>query len=135
MQDLAERIPDTEQFLVLESEELGAKLLFVLRQRIKKGGKSVHLGNFLNDMTVTGNRKRVSDIWSVEKFEKSEEEIKVAICEAWAWLEAQGMLIPSPDINGQHSFRILSRRAHQYEPPFHSEVQHMMGYGHVFLDA
>ncbi len=110
MRELAERIPDTEQFLALEPEELGAKLLFVLRQRIKKGDKSVHLGNFLNGMTVTGNR--VSDFWSVEEHE---EEIKVAICEAWAWLEAQGMLIPSPDRNGQHGFRILSRRAHQYE--------------------
>ncbi len=109
MRDLAERIPDVEQLLTLEPEELGAKLLFVLRQRIEEDDKLVHLGNFLLELAGTGNR--VSDFWPIEKFE----EITVAICEAWAWLEAQGMLIPSPDPNGPDGFHILSRRALQYE--------------------
>jgi uncharacterized protein (TIGR02391 family) len=37
--------------------------------------------------------------------------INLAIAEAWAWLEAQGLLVPEPSSLGQGVFRTLSRRA------------------------
>jgi uncharacterized protein (TIGR02391 family) len=39
------------------------------------------------------------------------EELSLAISEAWNWLEVQGLLIPSPGINGSNGFRLFSRRA------------------------
>jgi uncharacterized protein (TIGR02391 family) len=41
-------------------------------------------------------------------------DIEVALIEAWAWLEAQGLIVPAPGYNGQNGFRILSRRARKF---------------------
>ena len=41
-------------------------------------------------------------------------EIDLAIGEAWAWLEREGLLIPAPDTNGRNGWRVLSRRARSY---------------------
>jgi hypothetical protein len=42
-------------------------------------------------------------------------EVNQAISEAWAWLEAQGLLIPAPDTNGVGGWLLLSRRARKIE--------------------
>jgi uncharacterized protein (TIGR02391 family) len=39
--------------------------------------------------------------------------ISEAIREAWAWLEGAALLIRSPDFIGEHTIRVLSRRARQ----------------------
>ena len=39
----------------------------------------------------------------------------LAMTEALAWLEAQGLLVPSPNDNGDRGFRVLSRRALSFE--------------------
>jgi len=36
------------------------------------------------------------------------------MAEAWAWLEAQGLIVPAPDLNGRNGWRILSRRAKRF---------------------
>jgi hypothetical protein len=33
------------------------------------------------------------------------------LVEAWAWLEAQGLLVPAGDTNDRNGGRVLSRRA------------------------
>jgi uncharacterized protein (TIGR02391 family) len=38
-----------------------------------------------------------------------------AVVEAWAWLEAQGLVVPEEGINGSNGFRRMSRRAHRFE--------------------
>jgi hypothetical protein len=43
------------------------------------------------------------------------DEITLALTEAWAWLEAQGLIVPAADTNGQNGFRHLSRRAQRFE--------------------
>lgn len=43
------------------------------------------------------------------------QQVLLALSEAWAWLEAQGLLIPALDINGRNGFRVLSRRAQAVE--------------------
>ena len=41
-------------------------------------------------------------------------EVRLAVREAWSWLEAQGLLIPDPN-SGQGGYRQLSRRARKFE--------------------
>jgi hypothetical protein len=43
------------------------------------------------------------------------EEVDLAIAEALAWLEAQALIVPAEDPNGQNGFRHLSRRARRFE--------------------
>jgi len=41
-------------------------------------------------------------------------EVHLAFAEAWAWPEAQGLLVPAEGINGTNGWRHLSRRARQF---------------------
>ncbi|HYW40281.1 MAG TPA: TIGR02391 family protein [Terriglobales bacterium] len=41
-------------------------------------------------------------------------EIDLALAEAWAWLVAQGLLVPSPASSGGLEWRVLSRRARRF---------------------
>jgi uncharacterized protein (TIGR02391 family) len=41
--------------------------------------------------------------------------IGLALTEAWAWLEAQGLVVPEDDMNGRNGWRRLSRRAQKFE--------------------
>jgi hypothetical protein len=42
-------------------------------------------------------------------------EIIDALTEAWAWLEAQGLVVPAQGTNGQNGWRRLSHRARRME--------------------
>ena len=42
-------------------------------------------------------------------------DVNLAFSEAWAWLEAQGLLVPAPEEIGQSTGRVLSRRARRIE--------------------
>jgi uncharacterized protein (TIGR02391 family) len=108
MRDLAAVIPDVNMLLALEPEELASKLLFILRKRLASGQRSVHLANALNE--VDGHFGNDTP-WPVQ----NSQQIKIAVTEAWHWLVAQGMIIPTPDGNGVNGFSILSRRAGSFE--------------------
>ncbi len=43
------------------------------------------------------------------------DDISLALSEAWAWLEAQGLIVPAAGSNGNNGFRVLSRRARKME--------------------
>lgn len=109
MRDLANAIPDIDLLLEMEPEELGAKLLFVLRKRLEGGERYVHLGNALNEITSRDYQNQYA--FPLDKAEP----VKIAITEAWLWLQAQGMIIPAPDGNGNNGFSILSRRARSFQ--------------------
>lgn len=107
MRELIQLIPDVDVLLALEPEEVGAKLLFLVRGRVEQGmfhpsslvdetGNSIHS----NEPQYPPNRQR---------------EVQIALLEAWAWLEAQGLVIPAIGINGTNGFRILSRRSRKFE--------------------
>lgn len=103
MLQLVQAIPDYKVLLALEPEELAGKLLFLMRQR----GGGIHGGNFENELYGIGGtagypRERMG-------------EIGLAFAEAWAWLEAQGLLVPAEGMNGQNGWRRLSRRAQRME--------------------
>lgn len=113
MQELPREIPDVSLLLALEPEELGAKILFFLKRRMESYGQRPPNGQF-----NIGNLE--SELWqslsnpSQPRYPLAKrEEINLALSEAFAWLEAQGLLIPAPGASGEHGWRFLSRRAHK----------------------
>ena len=109
MRDLAKAIPDVDLLLDMQPEELGSKLLFILRSRLEGGERYVHMRNCLGEL-------RDRDPNQQYRFpEERVGEIELAVTEAWAWLQAQGMLIPAPDMNGGNGWCVLSRRAKRFE--------------------
>jgi len=105
---LPEIISDADFLVSMQPEELAGPLLFVLRDHRQNG--LVHLANMSSTM--------FSDTPSRLHYPRSAEpSVMLAIAEAWAWLEAQGLLIPDPGINGANGFRIFSRRAVTFARP------------------
>jgi uncharacterized protein (TIGR02391 family) len=101
-------IPEVEVFLSLEPEELGAKLLFVARQRLKYDGDMFLPSTFEHEIHEAEMRQQPGyprNRWPA---------IALAFAEAWAWLEAQGLIVPAPDTNGRNGYRVLSRRAKRF---------------------
>jgi uncharacterized protein (TIGR02391 family) len=93
---LADLVPNEDVLLALEPEELGLRVLQVLAHWSPHIDKQV--GPFINGA--------LSGYPSAQK----REEVSLAIREAWAWLEGQGLLLLDPRyFNGD--IRILSRRA------------------------
>ena len=108
MREITQLVPDWNVLVNLEPEELAGKLLFVLRKRTPYGGK-YHLGNLMREFWMTTPPIK-------HPYESAQDRalIELAIAEAWAYLEAQGLLISSPE-DGQHGWRVLSRRARKFE--------------------
>ena len=109
MYELAKAIPDVEVLLKLEPEESGAKLLFLLRKR-----------KFQNDMFHTGTLE--SELWPSSTYpgqqtpypRDKQAAVSLALSEAWAWLGAQGLIVPAGS-QGQYGWWTLSRRARRFE--------------------
>jgi uncharacterized protein (TIGR02391 family) len=110
MYELQQAIPDVDTLLKLEPEELSAKLLFLLRKR-----------KFQMDMFILSGLE--SELWPISYYpgqqtaypQNRRDEISLALSEAFAWLEAQGLIVPAGGGNGQHGWRMLSRRAKRFE--------------------
>jgi uncharacterized protein (TIGR02391 family) len=109
MRDLATAIPDVEVLLGLEPEELGAKLLFLIKTRHDPG--NFHPAQ-MQDELWTGSRSNPSQNAYSREHQRA---IGLALTEAWAWLEAQGLVVPEDDLNGRNGWRRLSRRAQKFE--------------------
>jgi uncharacterized protein (TIGR02391 family) len=110
MRELITGIPDAEVLLRLEPEGLGAKLLFLIRARQEQREEM---------FTLTGMS---SELWAFPPVgpqypRERQSEILLALREAWAWLEAQGLIIPAEEPNGRNGWRVLSRRARKFENP------------------
>jgi hypothetical protein len=108
VREITQLVPDWNVLVNLEPEELAGKLLFVLRKSTPYGGK-YHLGNLMREFWMT-----TPPIKHPYESAKDHALIELAIAEAWAYLEAQGLLISSPE-DGQHGWRVLSRRARKFE--------------------
>jgi uncharacterized protein (TIGR02391 family) len=105
MSAVVQAIPDVDVFLSLEPEELGAKLLFVAKQ---------HRDMF----SLIGFEH---EIWEAEMrgqptYPRNQKAaVALALAEAWAWLEAQGLIVSAPDQGHGTSYRVLSRRARRFQ--------------------
>lgn len=111
MDELPRVIPDVSLLLQLQPEELGAKILFLLKRRLGSYGRApnnghFHLGNLEGELWQSSSNLNQPRYPLAKR-----EEIGLALSEAFAWLEAQGLLIPVPGANGQNGWRFLSRRA------------------------
>ena len=106
MNELPRVIPDVQMLLALTPEELGAKMLFLLR---KRNDAMFHPGNLQNELwgSLHSNQPQYP--------RQFENEISLALSEAWAWLHAQGLVVLANDTNGQNGWRRLSRRARSME--------------------
>jgi hypothetical protein len=114
MYELPQIIPDVQVLLALEPEALGGKLRFLLRRRASLG--TLQRNTFLPTSLI-------AELWPQALLPNQQppyprsrqDEIELALAEAWAWLEAQGLIVHAPDSNGLHGWRVLSRRAKRFE--------------------
>jgi uncharacterized protein (TIGR02391 family) len=107
MIQLPQTIPDPDMLLALSTEELAAKMLFLVRQR--PGGHMFHPDSMQNELWGDVSR-------GVQGYPHNRKaEIELAVAEAWAWLLAQGLILPAEGMNGSNGYRRLSRRARAME--------------------
>jgi len=105
MRELVNRLPEVDAFLALAPEELAAKMLFLMRER--------NQGDFHRDSLENELWGQIGSSGPSYPHHRRIE-VHLAFAEAWAWLEAQGLLVPAEGINGTNGFRHLSRRARQF---------------------
>jgi uncharacterized protein (TIGR02391 family) len=91
--------PSPEAVCELEPEELGAKILFYIKERAES---RLHV----QDLTYQAQQHFPGH---------GQEEVLTCVMEAWSWLVAQGFLIRALGADGQGGFRLLSRRAKKIE--------------------
>lgn len=101
---LAKAVPDPDVLLALEVEELSSKLLLLIRKQL--GNDHFHAGNLIGEIFHTN-----TPAYPREK----RREIELALREAYAWMEAQGLIVPDEGSNGQSGWRVLSRKARTLE--------------------
>lgn len=110
MHELPKIISDPAVLLALEPEELGAKILFLLRKR-SQNAQSFILSNLLSELWI---RTYVPGQQSPYP-QELKNEIDLALAEAWSWLVAQGLLVSAPEQLGGDYCKVLSRRAKKFE--------------------
>ena len=101
MYELPRTIPDVQMLLALASEKLAATILFLLK---KRNEAKFHTGNLQRELWGHFTSGQPQYPW------QRENEINLALAEAWAWLQAQGLIVPDME-NGQYGWLQLSRRA------------------------
>lgn len=99
MKNLSDLIPNCDDVLRLEPEQLAGVLLEILLEIDGSDRQFLHRDNFFNQFRATLKYPNTHG-----------GEIAQATLEAWMWLEREGFLIPRLD-NGQYGWLDLSRRA------------------------
>jgi hypothetical protein len=104
--NLSELIPDVAVLLALDPDELGLRILQVLRS-LPSHMQLHELETFTN--SVIGHPQTPSaSVYPTSQ----RQDVKHAIREAWAWLEGQGLLLSDPRyVDRAAGPRVLSRRA------------------------
>lgn len=108
MKELFAEIPDPDVVLALEPEELGGKLLFLIKRRLnRENQQQFHPRNLIGEVASPGDRSRGTGGYPSDKWVN----LTAAVSEAFAWLESQVLILPnSSDLSA--GWRVLSRRAH-----------------------
>jgi uncharacterized protein (TIGR02391 family) len=108
MYGLPKTVPDIEVLLALSPEELAGVILVQLKGRF--GTARFHPENLKNEINSNthGNQPQYPA--------NRTDEARLALSEAWAWLENNGLIVPVPDSTGASGgWRILSRSGQQFE--------------------
>ncbi len=109
MSVVVQAIPDVDVFLSLEPEELGAKLLFLARRGLRYEGDMFSPATFENGIWEAESRRQPS-------YQRDRQgAVALAFAEAWAWLGAQGLIVPAPSQRPGTTYRVLSRRAMRFQ--------------------
>lgn len=109
MRELIAAFPDANLLVTLEPEELGAKLLFILRKSKQEQDGLLHVAH------VSGDHLFQSMNGGAAFPRERSDEIKVAMLEAWNWLEREGLLVPVAGQSPGSDWRVFSRRARGFE--------------------
>jgi uncharacterized protein (TIGR02391 family) len=104
---LPQAVPDPDVLLAMEPEELGAKLLFLLRKEANRA--PFVLSNFLLELWPYNLLPGQAPPYPTAR----KGEIDLALAEAWSWLIAQGLLVTAPNAANTHAY-VLSRRAGKF---------------------
>lgn len=106
MSPIVQAIPDVDVLLALEPEELGGKLLFILKQQGRDMFSLIGLVQGIGE----------AEIHRQPTYPRNQRDAAaLALAEAWAWLEAQGLIIPAPSQGHGTSHYVLSRRARRFQ--------------------
>jgi uncharacterized protein (TIGR02391 family) len=105
MHELPRTIPDVKMLLALAPEELASTILFLLK---KRNDAKFHTGNLQRELGAH------STSGQPQYPRQYEHEISQALAEAWACLQAQGLIVSDME-NGQYGWLHLSRRARAME--------------------
>ena len=92
MLQLVTAIPDVDALLALEPEELGAKILFLIRSR--QDAAMFNVGNLRGELWTQNFDRQLYP-------RNRKADIDLAVAEAFAWLEAQGLIVPAEGMNGK----------------------------------
>jgi len=112
MHELPGAVPDPQVLLSLRAEELGGKMIFLMRKRSEnRANNGFIFSNLINELWPQNYLPNYSPPYP----EQLRSQINLAIAEAWAWLIAQALLVPAPDALGGSDTRVLSRRALQFQ--------------------
>jgi uncharacterized protein (TIGR02391 family) len=103
---LVELFPEPDDVIALEPEELGLRMLPVLAS-IRHPLPPLDPDRFFAT-TIGNNQAGYQGSYHKDR----RVELTIALLEAWAWLEGQGLLVRDPRENASQNWR-LSRRAHQ----------------------
>jgi len=112
MYEFTQMFPTPDALLALEPDVLGAKILALLCKQPPHQNQGMFLlANFIGELwpfapPMPGYQPPFP--------QSKRREIDLAIGEAWAWLEREGLLIPAPDTNGHNGWRVLGRHARGY---------------------
>src|SRR4051812_14965336 len=102
MRELFNAMPVAEALLSLSAEELGAKLLFLARRRMET---EMPRQDIFHPDSMTEELDH-GPVPSDQRYpDQHLNQVKAAVAEAWAWLEAQVLILPAPGINGRNGFR------------------------------
>lgn len=118
MHELYQLFPDPDDLLAMEPEELGARMLFLVRERLSRDRRPLHPGNMIGEVGYRDASRGVTG-YPTQRVE----ELQRAVAEAFSWLEVQGFLVPATDNTARSSgWMTLSRRAERIESP--EDFQH-----------
>ena len=96
-------IPDVEILFALAPEELAPYLLKLAREMAQtQPGQTFHLESIINQNGYTDQNGYLIS---------RQNEVSVALNEAWQWLRINMLIIPEVGINGNNGWTVLSRRA------------------------
>jgi uncharacterized protein (TIGR02391 family) len=101
---LTSLIPDAEVLLALPPEELA----FYALQAVQEAKNPQGLMHF---QTLEAEIDGAPHLGRPGYPQPLQAQIRVALAEAWQWLENQILIVPAPDMNGRNGFRVLGRRA------------------------